>query len=80
MTSPWNCDFADAVCAGHYDEILGVDVGFEVGDVVALVTGSTDFVITAMCEECGDVEVAWYDDHGGMQFASLPEEALVYAE
>lgn len=77
-------NFADAVCAGHYDEMLGVEPdaadefeGFVVGDIVSLVTGSPDMVVVDVCE-CGSVDVVWYDEDGFNE-ASLPEEALYYA-
>jgi uncharacterized protein YodC (DUF2158 family) len=54
------------------------DVGFEIGDIVRLITGGPDFVVTDVCE-CGEVTVCWYDDNG-IQFYGLPEEALVYAD
>ncbi len=55
-----------------------VDVGFEVGDVLQLITGSPSMVVTDVCEDCGDITVCWYDDNG-IQFYGLPEEALAYA-
>ena len=48
----------------------------EVGDVVCLVTGSPDMVVVDVCEDCGTVEVAWYDE-GGMNHDVSPEEAIV---
>lgn len=47
-----------------------------VGDVVQLLTGSVDMVVIAACD-CGTVEVAWYDDFGGMQVEVFPAEVLV---
>ncbi len=52
--------------------------GFVVGDIVSLVTGSPDMVVLDVCEECGTVDVAWYDD-SGFNILSLPEDALYYA-
>ncbi len=74
-----NFGFPEDVISGAYDEALGIDLGYEAGDIVQLITGSPDFVVTTVCDECGDVHVTWYDDHGGLQFAVLPEEAIVYA-
>lgn len=53
------------------------DTGVAIGDIVYLITGSPDMVVTDACE-CGEVTVAWYDDHNGMNVESFPEEVLVY--
>lgn len=54
---------------------------FEIGDVVNLVVGGPDMTVVGVCDECGTVEVAWFDgdDESGWVFHRevFPEEALV---
>ncbi|MBZ9943454.1 DUF2158 domain-containing protein [Mesorhizobium sp. BR1-1-13] len=50
---------------------------FFVGDIVTLLTGSPLMTVLSVCEH-GCVEVAWYDDHKGMNIDAYPEEALVH--
>ncbi|MBZ9659793.1 DUF2158 domain-containing protein [Mesorhizobium sp. ESP-6-4] len=45
------------------------------GDVVQLLTGSPLMTVLSVCEH-GCVEVAWYDDHKGMNIDAYPREAL----
>lgn len=85
MTSPWymGIDLGaqdDSRNTADYTPGAFDGAGFEVGDAVELLTGSPPMVVTDVCGDCGDVGVCWYDDHGGMQVAVLPTEALVYAE
>lgn len=69
--SPWNGSYPSTM-----EEVKDGE-SFVIGDIVALVTGSPDFVVVDVCE-CGSVHVAWYDDNG-MNDSYLPEEALVHA-
>lgn len=55
----------------------GAEDAFVIGDIVTLITGSPDMVITDVCE-CGEVTACWYDGNG-IQFYGFPAEALVYA-
>ncbi|MBZ9921471.1 YodC family protein [Mesorhizobium sp. BR1-1-7] len=70
--SPWYMygDLGDASDADDFD-------GFVVGDIVTLLTGSPPMTVLSECEH-GCVEVAWYDDHKGMNIDAYPEEALVH--
>lgn len=56
---------------------LPEDVDFIPGDIVTLLTGSPLMTVLSVCEH-GCVEVAWYDDHKGMNIDAYPEEALVH--
>ncbi|TIL91446.1 MAG: DUF2158 domain-containing protein [Mesorhizobium sp.] len=56
-----------------------VDTGFDVGDVVRLISGGPALTVLSACEECGEVEVAWFDG-ASLSVQGLPEEALVYAD
>jgi uncharacterized protein YodC (DUF2158 family) len=58
-------------------EPVVTDDAFYPGDVVTLLTGSPLMTVLSVCEH-GCVEVAWYDDHKGMNIDAYPEEALVH--
>lgn len=58
-----------------FEGAIAADSAFEVGDIVTLLTGSPPMTVLSVCDECGDVDVAWYDD--SMQVYTLPDEALV---
>ena len=47
-----------------------------VGDVVSLLVGGPDMVVLDICEDCGSVDVAWFDE-ASLEIASLPGYALV---
>ncbi|MER9188661.1 DUF2158 domain-containing protein [Mesorhizobium australicum] len=71
--SPWiSQPFTPAVEAAE-------DV-FDVGDVVALVSGGPPLTVLSVCEECGDVEVAWFGPGSSLSIQTLPEDALIHAE
>lgn len=53
--------------------------GFVVGDIVNLITGSPDLAVLSACDECGSVEVAWFDG-ASLSVQFLPEEVLVHAD
>ncbi|MER9310085.1 YodC family protein [Mesorhizobium australicum] len=53
---------------------------FAVGDVVALVSGGPPLTVLSVCEECGDVEAAWFGPGSSLSIQTLPEEALIHAE
>jgi uncharacterized protein YodC (DUF2158 family) len=54
-----------------------VPLPFELGDIVELVTGGPDLVVLGFCEECEDVEVAWFNDQT-LEVAKLPAFALTF--
>jgi len=51
---------------------------FEVGDVVALVSGGPGMTVVDVCE-CGSVTVAWFAEDELCE-ACFPEEALMYVD
>lgn len=62
------------------DPTASVDFdGFVAGDIVNLITGSPDLAVLSACDECGSVEVAWFDG-ASLSVQFLPEEAMVYAD
>lgn len=57
------------------DSFAANDPGFEVGDIVRLITGSPEMVIISISDP--DIaEVCWYDDFSGLNIEALPLEAL----
>ncbi|RWO08215.1 hypothetical protein [Mesorhizobium sp.] len=64
--------FADPTASVDFD-------GFVAGDIVNLITGSPDLVVLSACDECGSVEVAWFDG-ASLSVQFLPEEVLVHAD
>ncbi|TGP65437.1 DUF2158 domain-containing protein [Mesorhizobium sp. M2D.F.Ca.ET.225.01.1.1] len=55
------------------------DDAFEVGDIVNLIVGGPDMVVTGVCDECGDITVHWIKIDGDVMSDVFPEEALAYA-
>jgi uncharacterized protein YodC (DUF2158 family) len=52
------------------------DEGFHLGDIVQLLTGSPLMTVLDACDECGEVDVAFYDSE--LHILTLPEEAIVH--
>jgi uncharacterized protein YodC (DUF2158 family) len=52
---------------------------FQLGNVVALKSGSRDRTVTAVIEDGEGYNVAWEDDHGAPQERYYPAEALELA-
>lgn len=46
------------------------------GDIVQLLTGSPLMTVLDACDECGEVDVIFYDSE--LHILTLPEEALVH--
>lgn len=49
---------------------------FVEGQVVKLVLGGPDLVVIDVCDDCGEVEVAWIDSDQDISFGSFPTDAL----
>lgn len=51
---------------------------YEPGDIVALVTGGPDMTVLGACDDCGMVEVAWFnfDEEFGWTFFNEPFPAI----
>lgn len=62
-----------------FDGVVLDGVEWETGDVVRLISGGPALTVLSVCDECGSVEVAWFDG-ASLSVQGLPEEALVYAD
>ena len=51
---------------------------YDAGDIVTLVTGGPDMTVLGACEDCGMVEVAWFnhDEEFGWTFFNEPFPAI----
>lgn len=58
------------------DDTFGDVAPIEPGDVVMLITGGPAMTVLSYCDECGDVEVAWFDKDDALHIQLFPEEAL----
>lgn len=67
----------------HKLEIDAGDGNYESGDIVSLISGGPDMTVLGVCEDCGEVEVAWfnYDEEFGFTFynESFPAVCLELA-
>lgn len=72
IETPWGIFPNTDSAALAYDDLPS----FLPGDLAVLASGGPLLTVLSYCEECGDVEVAWFDDED-MQFATLPEAALI---
>jgi len=46
------------------------------GQIVKLVIGGPNMVVLDVCNDCGDVDVAWVDPEGDISFGVFPDAAL----
>lgn len=60
----------------YNDDTFGDAAPIEPGDVVMLITGGPRMTVLSYCDECGDVEVAWFDKDDALHIQLFPEEAV----
>lgn len=74
----WSPEFA-VTPDDAYDTADGTfcdDTDLEPGDVVTLISGGPAMTVLSYCDECGDVEVAWFDEDGALHMQLFPWEAV----